>query len=147
MSTEQNYDVLIDSFEEVKYRYESLNDSDVLEAFSLMKESSALLASYEQMVADSYKLTAIAERNAKGTEARKSCELSPKPTDGARKAAFNEEVIAAWELFADLYAKQKYMEANARFLGRVYFDSKMVVENCYRKERQPVGENKIVGRT
>jgi hypothetical protein len=142
-----HYDELIEQFEEMKYRYSQLVDSDVLEAFSLMRDSSSLLASWEQMSADAYKLTADAERMAKATEAKRSCELSSKPTDGARKAAFDQDVIDAWKRFSELNKQQKYTEANAKFLSRVYFDSKMIVENCYRQTRPPVGDNKIVGRT
>lgn len=141
------YDEILEQFEEIKYRYSQLVDSDVLEAFSLMRDSSSLLSNWEQMSADAYKLTADAERMAKATEARRSCELSSKPTDGARKAAFDQEVVDAWGMFSELSKQQKYMEANAKFLSRVYFDSKMIVENCYRQTRPPVGDNKIVGRT
>lgn len=142
-----DYDELLAAFEEIKYRYETMTDSDVLEAFAIMRDSSSLLSSYDQFVADIYKVTALSERDAKATEARRSLELSTKPTEGARRAAADEEVRAAWSRFIDMATKQKYAEANARFLSRVYFDAKMVVENCYRKERPPAGENRIVGRT
>lgn len=142
-----DYEEILAQFEEIKYRYEGLNDSDVLEAFSLMRDASSLLASYDAMAADAYKLSALTERQAKAVEARKSLELSNKPTDGARKANASDDVLLAWSKYADTVAKQKYVEANARFLSRVYFDAKMVVENCYRKERPPVGKDRIVGRT
>jgi hypothetical protein len=142
-----SYNEISDLFEEIKYRYENLNDSDVLEAFSLMRDSSSLLSNYDQMSADAYKLTALYERQAKATEARKSCELAPKPTEGARKAACDAEVIDAWNKYIETSTRQKYIEANGKFLSRVYFDSKMIVEQCYRKERPPVGTDKIVGRT
>lgn len=142
-----NYEELIAQFEEIKFRYEGLNDSDVLEAFALMRDSSSLLSNYDQMVADAYKLTALTERQAKALEAKKSLELSPKVTEGARRATADASVGQAWKQVIERTTQQKYMEANARFLSRVYFDAKMIVENCYRKERPPVGENRIVGRT
>ena len=141
------YDEILAMFDEVRLRYGDLNDTDVLEAFSLMRDSSSLLASYDTLAADAYKMSALLERNAKATEARKSLELSNKPTDGARRAASNEEVIKAWKDYVESVTRQKYVEANARFLSRVYFDAKMIVENCYRKERPPVGNDRIVGRT
>lgn len=141
-----NYEEILQSFDDVKYRYEGLNDSDVLEAFSLMRDSSSLLASYEQMSADALKLTALTEREAKALEAKKSLELSSKVTEGARKALCDPEVNEAYKRLAERVTQQKYIEANARFLSRVYFDSKLIVEQCYKKERPPVGDNKMVGR-
>lgn len=141
-----DYDEILQSFDDVKYRYEELNDSDVLEAFSLMRDSSSLLASYEQMSADALKLTALTEREAKALEARKSLELSSKVTEGARKALCDHDVNEAYKKLAERVTQQKYIEANARFLSRVYFDSKLIVEQCYKKERPPVGDNKMVGR-
>lgn len=141
-----NYEEILQSFDDVKYRYEELNDSDVLEAFSLMRDSSSLLASYEQMSADALKLTALTEREAKALEAKKSLELSSKVTEGARKALCDPEVNEAYKRLAERVTQQKYIEANARFLSRVYFDSKLIVEQCYKKERPPVGDNKMVGR-
>ncbi len=143
----RSFDELLELFEELSYRYSSINDTDVLEAFSLMKDSSSLLNNYEQLSADAYEYVANKERWAKATEARRSCELSPKPTDGARKACFDQEVISAWSDYAESVKRQKYIEANAKLLSRIYFDSKMIVENCYRRERQPAGDNKVVGRT
>lgn len=141
-----NYEEILQSFDDVKYRYEELNDSNVLEAFSLMRDSSSLLASYEQMSADALKLTALTEREAKALEAKKSLELSSKVTEGARKALCDPEVNEAYKRLAERVTQQKYIEANARFLSRVYFDSKLIVEQCYKKERPPVGDNKMVGR-
>lgn len=141
-----NYEEILQSFDDVKYRYEELNDSDVLEAFSLMRDSSSLLSSYEQMSADALKLTALTEREAKALEAKKSLELSSKVTEGARKALCDPEVNEAYKRLAERVTQQKYIEANARFLSRVYFDSKLIVEQCYKKERPPVGDNKMVGR-
>lgn len=141
-----NYEEILQSFDDVKYRYEELNDSDVLEAFSLMRDSSSLLASYEQMSADALKLTALTERETKALEAKKSLELSSKVTEGARKALCDPEVNEAYKRLAERVTQQKYIEANARFLSRVYFDSKLIVEQCYKKERPPVGDNKMVGR-
>ena len=145
-SLQAEYDELQNLFRGLEYRYSFINDDDVLEAFSLMRESSALLANYEQLSAQAYAIVATYERLAKATEARRSCELSPKPTDGARRACFDEEVIKAWNEYASIVKIQKYIDTNARFLSRMYFDSKMLVENCYRKERKPVGDNKVVGR-
>ena len=147
MGQSASYQELLDRFDEIKYRYEVLNDVDVLEAFSIMRDSSSLLASYEAMVADAVKLSADMERNAKATEARISCELSPKPTEGARRAACDQAVIDAWEAYSETVRNQKYAEINAKFLNRVYFDTKMVVENCYRQARPPVGTDRVVGRT
>lgn len=141
-----DYEEIIQQFTDIKYRYEELNDSDVLEAFSLMRDSSSLLASYEQMSADALKLTALTERQAKALEARKSLELSNKVSEGAKKALSDPEVIKAYKGLANKLTQQKYIEANARFLSRVYFDAKLVVEQCYKKERPPVGDNKMVGR-
>jgi len=141
------YEELVSQFEEIKYRYEQLTDTDVLEAFSLMRDSSSLLASYDTMVAESYKLTALTERQARAVEARKSIELSVKPTEGARRATADEEVVSAWNKYISVATSQKYIEANAKFLSRVYFDAKMITENCYRKERPAVGTDRIVGRT
>lgn len=144
---ESKYNEILESFEEIKFRYENLVDTDVMEAYALMISSSSLLASYEQMNADAIKLVFSNERAAKGTEARVSCELSPKPTDGARRAVFHEDVVKAWDKYAESLRNQKYIDANAKFLSRVYFDTKMIVENCYRKERQPAKDDKVVGRT
>lgn len=141
-----DYEEIIQQFTNIKYRYEELNDSDVLEAFSLMRDSSSLLASYEQMSADALKLTALTEREAKALEAKKSLKLSSKVTEGARKALCDPEVNEAYKRLAERVTQQKYIEANARFLSRVYFDSKLIVEQCYKKERPPVGDNKMVGR-
>ena len=40
MGQSASYQDLLDRFEEIKYRYEVLNDVDVLEAFSIMRDSS-----------------------------------------------------------------------------------------------------------
>lgn len=143
----EQYNEVLELFEEIKNRYEFLTDTDVLEAYSLMRDASSLLASYDTLVADAYKLSSLLEREAKATEARKSLELSNKPTDGARRATADPEVVGAWTRHIESVTRQKYAEANARFLSRVYFDAKMIVENCYRKERPAVGTDRIVGRT
>jgi hypothetical protein len=142
-----HYEKYNELFQEVSARYEAINDSDVEEAFSLMKDSSSLLDSYEQLSADASEYVAVKERYAKATEARRSCELSSKPTDGARKACFDKEVVYAWKDYANTVKTNKYIEANTKFLSRIYFDSKMIVENCYRRERMPSGDNRVVGRT
>ena len=54
--------------------------------------------------------------------------------------------MTQFKKLAERVTQQKYIEANARFLSRVYFDSKLIVEQCYKKERPPVGDNKMVGR-
>lgn len=141
------YNDVLEEFESISRRYKNLVDSDVGEAYSLMINSSSLLSSYEQMYADAIKLVSMKERLAKATEARVSCELSPKPTEGARRAAFHEDVLSGWKDYAESLRNQKYIEANSKFLSRVYFDTKMIVENCYRKERPAVGDNRVVGRT
>lgn len=141
------YSDVLEEFESISRRYKNLVDSDVGEAYSLMINSSSLLSSYEQMYADAVKLVSMKERLAKATEARVSCELSPKPTEGARRAAFHEDVLNGWKDYAESLRNQKYIEANSKFLSRVYFDTKMIVENCYRKERPAVGDNRVVGRT
>lgn len=142
-----DYGEILDMFEEIKYRYEVLEDTNVLEAFSLMRDSSSLLSSYDTMVADAYQMSANLERDARALEAKKSLELSNKPTDGARRATADDEVIEAWKRYIEGVTRQKYAEANARFLSRVYFDAKMIVEQCYRKERPSAGSDKVVGRT
>lgn len=55
----EQYNEVLELFEEIKSRYEFLTDTDVLEAFSLMRDSSSLLANYDTLVADAYKLSSF----------------------------------------------------------------------------------------
>jgi hypothetical protein len=139
-----NYETLVSQYEEVQSRYEVLNDTDILDAFSIMRDSSSILANYEMMLADMGKCVFDAERLAKGTEASISCELSPKPTEGARRAICDERVIDIWKQYSDIKKKYEYLDANVHFLNRVYFDCKMIYESCIRREGIP--KEKIVGR-
>lgn len=138
---------LIDLLNEIKFRYDTLDDNKVEDAFSLMRDSSSLLSSFEQAVADMQKVYADEERMAKAFQAETSFKLSNSVANGDRQASFNTDVIERWERVSSVMKSVRYLEAQSRLLSRIYFDSKMVTENCYRHLRPPVGENRIVGRT
>ena len=139
-----NYEELLEMINEISCRYSVLTDTDELEAFSIMRDSSILQSNFEEMLADCYKLAADKERMAKATEARRRCELSDKPTNGNRMAAFDPEVIRAWKEYSESIKQTKYVEANAKLLSRIYFDCKMIYEACVRRMSKP--QDKIVGR-
>lgn len=134
-------------YEEIRYRYEVLVDTDVGEAFSLMRDSSSLITNYEQEVANLQKEYADWERTAKAFQASKSCELSKSVADGDRKSSFDEEVLEKWKLVSGIMKVQRYLESIVRFLNRVYFDSKLCYESCQRSMRYPVGDNRLGGHT
>ena len=108
--------------------YDNLFDNDPTTAFGVMKRASSLMASYEGLAARANKVLVAQEKNAKFTHARKSCELSNKPTEGERKAAAEESVLLAWEEYTTAISLLKMLEGIVRHLGRIYFDSKSVYE-------------------
>ena len=140
-------DELKDMVDEVKERYSYLVDTDVEEAFMLMKEASSLQATVDMVVAHFQKEYADVERYAKVMQAKISSEASPQVSKGDRVALQDERCIEAWTTVAKTMKAVREMEALAKLLGRIYFDCKMVTENGYRRERVPVGDNRIVGRT
>lgn len=139
-------DTFYEVFYEVESAYKAMDDSDVEEAFSIMKEASSLGASFEKLSYDLAKEQAIQERQAKALAARISKESSSKVNEGDRLASFNPEVLSAWQRVAEIRSAQMYLEATARYLLRIYYDTKLVYENACRAMRNPVGGEKLVGR-
>ena len=106
-------------FDEVKYRYEILDDTDVGEAYSLMKVSSALQASYEYGLADLVKSLAYKDREAKAIQADVSRASSNKVNEGERIATSSPEVIEAWNKCADIKRSCQLVESTVKFLSRI----------------------------
>lgn len=139
---------LSDLNEQYEYVYETfcdLDDSDGSMAFAVAKDASALQASFEKVSADLGKQLMDYERRAKAIQAKVSRESSTKVNEGDRIASQNEEVLAAWGQVAEIHKSQRYVDATAKHLSRIYFDSKLVFENACRATRQPVGDDKLVG--
>lgn len=136
---------LKEQYDDIVFWYADLDDSDASTAFGIMKESSSLQASFERLSADLGKELSDCERVAKATHARLSSSLSNKVNEGDRLATQNEEVLNAWSKVSDIQRSQRYVDATAKHLSRIYFDSKLIFENACRAMRQPVGGDKLVG--
>lgn len=141
----KNLSELKASYDELKLWYDDLEDTDASSAFGIMKEASALQASFEFLSADLGKELADAERSAKATHATVSSSLSTKVNEGDRLATKSMEVLEAWEMVSSIQRSQRYIDATSKHLSRIYFDSKLIFENACRAMRQPIGENKLVG--
>ena len=139
----KNLSELKASYDELKLWYDGLEDTDASSAFGIMKEASALQASFEFLSADLGKELADAERSAKATHATVSSSLSTKVNEGDRLATKSMEVLEA--RVSSIQRSQRYIDATSKHLSRIYFDSKLIFENACRAMRQPVGENKLVG--
>lgn len=137
---------LYEQFNECESDYQSIDDSMVEEAFAIMQESSSLNASFESAAGAMAKEYFMAEKHAKALQARISKSLSSKVNEGDRMASFNEEVLKAWENAAELKAAQVGLESTAKYLLRIYYDSKLIYENACRAMRAPVGGEKLVGK-
>lgn len=108
--------------------YKDLQDNDPTTAFDLMKKASSLLASIDSLVARTSGTAILQEKIAKATHAKKSCAMSIKPTEGERQAAKDEEVLSEWANLSMVVNIQKQLEALARHLNRIYFDTKSIFE-------------------
>lgn len=146
MSMLNHLQQLNDEYLEVRQMFESLDDTDASLAFSIMKHSSSLQASFEKMSADLGKELSDAERGAKALHAKVSRESSTKVNEGDRIATQSDEVLSSWEHVAEIQKSQRYIDSTAKHLSRIYFDAKLIFENVSRATRQPVGGDKLVGR-
>lgn len=146
MNLQQKVTELTDAYDEICEWFNELDDNMVSDAFGLMKEASALQASFESLLADLNKSYIDCERMAKAKQAKVSRESSTKVNEGDRIAASSEDVLKSWEFVSDIQKSARYMEAKARHLSRIYFDSKLIYENACRSLRNPVGDDKLVGR-
>ena len=118
--------------------YKELQDNDPVTAFGLMIRASAEKEYFDSLVADAVKEVIDAERHAKAVNAQVSVELSPKPTEGARKAEYDERVVAAWQAYAQARCIKDKMAAHASMLERIYFDTKMIYEKQSNKKAKIV---------
>ncbi|EKU78719.1 hypothetical protein [Veillonella seminalis] len=141
-----DWNELKELFDDVKSRYEILDDTDVGEAYSLMKVSSALQASYEYGLADLVKSLAYKDREAKAIQADVSRASSNKVNEGERIATSSPEVIEAWNKCADIKRSCQLVESTVKFLSRIYYDCKLVYENGCRNMRDSTKGEKLVGR-
>lgn len=141
----KNISELKASYDELKIWYDELEDTDASSAFGIMKEASALQASFEYLSADLGKELSDAERTAKATHASVSSSSSTKVNEGDRLASQSIDVLEAWEKVSAIQRSQRYMDATSKHLSRIYFDSKLIFENACRAMRQPVGSDKLVG--
>ena len=114
--------------------YKELQDNDPVTAFGLMIRASAEKEYFDSLVADAVKEVIDAERHAKPVTAQVSVELSPKPTEGARRAEYNEQVVAAWQAYAQARCIKDKMAAHSSMLERIYFDTKMIYEKQSNKK-------------
>lgn len=144
--SDENLDTLYEQFSELEIEYKALNDSDVEDAYNIMKRASSLTSSFEKMSYDLGKELNIQERSAKALAAKISKESSSKVNEGDRLASFNKDVLCAWQRVAEVKSAQMYLEATARYLLRIYYDTKLIYENACRSMRNPVGGDKLVGR-
>lgn len=142
-----DWNELKELFDDVKSRYEILDDTDVGEAYSLMKVASSLQASYEYGLADLVKSLAYKEREAKAIQADVSRAGSTKVNEGERIATSSPEVIEAWNKCADIKRSCQLVESTVKFLSRIYYDCKLVYENGCRAMRDSTKGEKLVGRT
>lgn len=145
MWSEDSLYELFELYQELVEWYNELDDSAVGDAFGLMKEASSLQASFESVSAEIGKTISECEITAKATQSRISLESSTKVNDGERKASCNPKVIDGWKQVSYFIRHQKNIDAKARHLARIYYDSKLVYENACRAMRGPVGGEKLVG--
>lgn len=71
-----NVENLTELLADIEKRYISLDDTDVVGAFTLMRDSSDLMPTYEKQIADLYKEYSDAERYAKAKQAEVSFNAS-----------------------------------------------------------------------
>lgn len=147
MDLQSRVDELTELYDDLAEWFYRLDDALVGDAFGIMKEASALQASYDMLTAEIMRYYAEEERMAKCTQARVSREASDKVNNGDRIAATSKEVLTAWAKVAQIQCMARYVEARAKHLSRIYFDSKLIYENACRTLRNPVGEDKLVGHT
>ena len=111
-----------------------------------MKDASSLQANFEKLSADLGKECSDYEKSAKAIQAKVSRESSTKVNEGDRIAAQSELVLQAWGRVSEIQKSQRYVDATAKHLSRIYFDAKLIFENVCRATRNPIGEDKLVGR-
>lgn len=132
-------------YDELKERYDSLIDTDVAEAFSLMKLASSLQASYETELAELNRELVKQERKARAMHAFISRSSSAKVNDGDRNALCDSRVMKEWEQHESIQKACKLLEIAIKFISRVYYDCKLVYENCCRAMRDTVKGDMLVG--
>jgi hypothetical protein len=139
-------DELNEQYYNVSQEFYELEDTDASLAFSVMKDASSLQANFEKLSADLGKECSDYEKSAKAIQAKVSRESSTKVNEGDRIAAQSELVLQAWSRVSEIQKSQRYVDATAKHLSRIYFDAKLIFENVCRATRNPVGEDKLVGR-
>lgn len=111
----------------IRNTYKTLDDTDGLTAYELMKAASVLMYNFDEKIALSYKHLADVEREAKALAAERSAAASSKVAVGDRHTLTDGDCKAAWETVAEVQKAIRLLEAADRFLNRVYFDAKNVV--------------------
>lgn len=139
-------DELNEQYYDVSEEFYELEDTDASLAFSVMKNASSLQANFEKLSADLGKEFSDYEKRAKAIQAKVSRESSTKVNEGDRIAAQSELVLQAWGKASEIQKSQRYVDATAKHLSRIYFDAKLIFENVCRATRNPIGEDKLVGR-
>ena len=132
------YEDIKELSDEISEMYKTLQDNDADTAFYIMKESSLLLPSFEELSHELLKLLSNLEKTAKATQAKVSRESSS-------KVLSDPAVLDVWKNHADVQYKQRLVQTQIDFLKRIYFDCKLVYENVCRQNRSVIGE-KLVGR-
>ena len=117
----------LDEYFQIAEDYDALAENDPVTAYNIMKRASSIKEYLDEQLATFVKEVIVLEKEAKGTEAKVSCELSSKPTDGARKALCDSRVLQAWATYARAVEMRDKLRAMSEFMERVYFDSKA----CY----------------
>lgn len=140
------YEEIKELSDEICEMYKTLQDNDADTAFYLMKESSLLIPSFEELSHEIGKKATNLERFAKASHAKISRESSNKVTEGDRIATTHELVQGAWKEHTQTVYSQRLIQTQIDLLKRVYFDCKMVYENVCRQNRTVVHE-KMVGHT
>ena len=140
------YEEIKELSDEICEMYKTLQDNDADTAFYLMKESSLLIPSFEELSHEINKRASDLERFAKATHAKISRESSNKVTEGDRIATTHEEVQGAWKDYTQTVYNQRLIQTQIDLLKRVYFDCKMIYENVCRQNRTVIHE-KMVGHT
>lgn len=146
MVTNMQYGEIKELSDEICEMYKTLQDNDADTAFYLMKESSLLLPSFEELSHEITKKAMNLERFAKASHAKISRDSSTKVTEGDRIATSHEVVQGAWKEHAQALYTQRLIQTQIDLLKRVYFDCKMIYENVCRQNRSVVHE-KMVGHT
>ena len=138
---------LNDNYQQIYAAFDALDETDASMAFAILKDASALQASFEKKCQPILgKSLMDYERRAKALQAKISRESSTKVNEGDRISTQHPDVLDAWERVSDIQKSQRYVDATAKHLSRMYFDSKLIFENVCRATRQPVGDDKLVGR-